>query len=90
MTENYKELSQIDEKYRPEINLGDKTLCIDTEDYIALYNLAEYGELLMREQEERNEQAIKLAISYFNQDEHQEGMKILQNALRYVEETECD
>ena len=57
MTENYKELSQIDVKYRSKISQGHKTIRIDTDDYIALYNLAEYGELLMREQEEeRNEQ----------------------------------
>ena len=49
----YKELSEIDAKYRPEINLGDKTLCIDTDDYIALYNMAEYSEVLQNEQEQK-------------------------------------
>ena len=65
MTENYKELSQIDAKYRQEINLGDKTLCIDTDDYIALYNLAEYGELLMREQEEERREQDKMDRLYW-------------------------
>lgn len=47
-----KELSQIDVKYRSKISQGHKTIRIDTDDYIALYNMAEYGELIEREQEE--------------------------------------
>ena len=57
MRENYKELSQIDIKYRSKIAKGHKTIRIDTDDYIALYNMAEYSELLIQEQElERREQ----------------------------------
>ena len=53
----YKELSEIDEKYRKLLPSPTKKILIDKDDYIALYNLAEYGELLMREQElERREQ----------------------------------
>jgi len=52
----YKELSQIDVKYRSTIDKGNKTLRIDVDDYIALYNLAEYSELLMREQEEEHDE----------------------------------
>lgn len=50
-----KELSQIDVKYRSKISQGHKTIRIDTDDYIALYNMAEYSELLQREQEEEHE-----------------------------------
>lgn len=53
MSENYKELSQIDVKYRSKISKGHKTICIDTDDYIALYNMAEYSELLQNEQEQK-------------------------------------
>ena len=56
MSENYKELSEIDEKYRYMLPSPTKKILIDKDDYIALYNLAEYGELLMREQEEEHEQ----------------------------------
>lgn len=52
----YKELSEIDEKYRKLLPSPTKKILIDKDDYIALYNLAEYGELLMREQEEEYEQ----------------------------------
>ena len=47
----YKELSEIDAKYREDIDLGHETLCIDTDDYIALYNMAEYSEILMQEED---------------------------------------
>lgn len=52
MRENYKELSQIDVKYRSKISKGHTTIRIDVDDYIALYNMAEYSELIEREQEE--------------------------------------
>ena len=52
---SYKELSQIDIKYRSSVDKGNKTMRIDVDDYIALYNLAEYSELLLREQEEEHE-----------------------------------
>lgn len=52
----YRELSEIDEKYRRFLPSPTKNILIDKEDYIALYNLAEYSELLMREQEEEHEQ----------------------------------
>lgn len=55
MSEN-KELSQIDVKYRSKISQDNKTIQMDTDDYIALYNMAEYSELLLREQEEEFEQ----------------------------------
>ena len=61
----YKELSQIDAKYRPEINLGDKTLCIDVDDYIALYNMAEYSELLIQEQEQERLEQDKMDRLYW-------------------------
>jgi len=51
----YKELSEIDEKYRRLLASPTKNILIDKDDYIALYNLAEYSELLMREQEEEHE-----------------------------------
>ena len=47
----YKELREIDAKYREDVDLGHKTLCIDTDDYIALYNMAEYSEILMQEED---------------------------------------
>lgn len=52
----YRELSEIDEKYRRLLPSPTKNILIDKDDYIALYNLAEYSELLMREQEEEHEQ----------------------------------
>lgn len=55
MNENYQELSQIDAKYRSKIYKGQKTIRIDVDDYIALFNMAEYSEVLMREKEEELE-----------------------------------
>jgi len=53
----YKELSEIDEKYRRLLPSPTKKILIDKDDYIALYNMAEYSELLIQEQElERREQ----------------------------------
>ena len=52
----YKELSEIDEKYRRLLPSPTKKILIDKDDYIALYNMAEYSELLIREQEEEHEQ----------------------------------
>lgn len=52
----YKELQEIDEKYRKLLSSPTKNILIDKDDYIALYNLAEYSELLMREQVDEDEQ----------------------------------
>ena len=51
MNVNYQELSQIDAKYRSKIYKGQKTIRIDVDDYIALFNMAEYSEVLIREEE---------------------------------------
>ena len=52
MNENYQELSQIDAKYRSKIYKGQKTIRIDVDDYIALFNMAEIGVILMQEEED--------------------------------------
>jgi len=51
----HRDLSQIDVKYRSAVSKGHKTIRIDVDDYIALYNMAEYSELLMSEQEKEHE-----------------------------------
>lgn len=53
-----KSLEEIREKYDKVVsNEARKTMVIDIADYLELYSMAEYGELVEREQErERNEQ----------------------------------
>lgn len=53
MSGQYRELSEIDVKYRSKVSKGHKTIRIDTDDYIALYNMAEYSEILQNEQEQK-------------------------------------
>ena len=65
MSENYKELSQIDVKYRSKISQGHKTIRIDKDDYIALYNMAEYSELLIQEQEQERREQDKMDRLYW-------------------------
>lgn len=60
-----RELSQIDVKYRSKVTQGNKTIRIDVDDYIALYNMAEYGELIEREQEEGRNEADKMDRLYY-------------------------
>ena len=55
MNENSQTLSQIDAKYRTKIYKGQKTIRIDVDDYIALFNMAEYSEFLIREKEDDEE-----------------------------------
>jgi len=67
MSENYKELSQIDVKYRSKISQGHKTIRIDADDYIALYNMAEYSELLIQEQEQERREQDKMDRLYWGE-----------------------
>ena len=78
----YKELSEIDAKYREDVDLGHKTLCIDTDDYIALYNMAEYSEILMQEEDAGRAVTID---SYVGELEHR--IKHYHNLLESLSDT---
>jgi len=61
----YKELSEIDEKYRRLLSSPTKNILIDKDDYIALYNMAEYSELLIQEQEQERREQDKMDRLYW-------------------------
>ena len=63
----YKELSEIDEKYRKLLPSPTKNILIDKDDYIALYNLAEYSELLIQEQEQERLEQDKMDRLYWGE-----------------------
>lgn len=60
------ELQEIHAKYNKHVtNTDNKTMRIEVDDYIALYNMAEYSEIIEREQEEERNQADLMDRRFF-------------------------